>query len=220
MNALIAYSINKNNFVLSPERTLFWEKQKTLIIADLHISKSGSFRKPGIWVPERILKEDLQRLVSKILAFKAEQLIILGGLSQGRSNKELEFFKKWRTDFSLLNILVVTGNHDITETAWYDELNIARNKNLQIDKFSFCHNPEDISVDSLKAGRYIFCGYLHPGISIKGRGKKYLEFPCFYFRNLYAVLPSFSRYTDLTTIEPKKNEHVFAITENGLLPVR
>lgn len=220
MNALIAYAINENNFVLSPERTLFWEKQKTLIIADLHICNTGPFRKSGLAVPQRALKEDLQRLLTKILSFKAEQLIILGGLSHNRSNKEMEFFKKWRTDFSLLNIVVVTGNQDILETAWYDELNITRNKKLQVDKFSFCHNPEDINTDSLKDGAYIFCGYLHPGINIKERGKKVLQFPCFYFRNMYAVLPTFSRFTDLTTIEPKKDEHVFAITENGLLQVR
>ena len=60
MNALVAYTINENDFVLSPERVMYWEKQKTLIIADLHIGKTGHFRKSGIPVPQNVFKEDLQ----------------------------------------------------------------------------------------------------------------------------------------------------------------
>ena len=74
MNALVAYTINENDFVLSPQRVMYWEKQKTLIIADLHIGKTGHFRKSGIPVPQNVFKEDLQRLFTQILFFKAEKL--------------------------------------------------------------------------------------------------------------------------------------------------
>ena len=75
MNALVAYTINDHDFVLSPERIMFWEKQKALIIADLHIGKTGHFMKSGIPVQQNVFKEDLQRLFTKILFFKAEKLI-------------------------------------------------------------------------------------------------------------------------------------------------
>jgi len=220
MNALIEYVINENNFVLSPERTLFWEKQKTLIIADLHIGKTGHFRKSGIAVPQKVFKEDLQRLFTQLLFFKAERLIIVGDLSHSKSNKEMDLFKKWRNDFSLLNISLVNGNHDILDTAWYDELNIVRNDQLHIDKFSFCHDPEDIPQGSLIKDNYIFCGHVHPAVNMKGRGRQVLQFPCFYFRNYYAVLPAFSRFSGTSTIDPVKGENVFAIIENGLVQVQ
>ena len=220
MNALIEYTINKNNFVLSPERTMFWEKQKTLIIADLHIGKTGHFRKSGIGVPQNIFKEDIQRLFTQLFFFKAEQLIIVGDLSHSKSNKEMDLFKKWRNDFPLLKILLVSGNHDILEKTWYDEMRITRTDILEIDKFSFCHDPEDIRLDSFIPGNYTFCGHVHPCISMKGRGKQVLQFPCFYFRNTYAVLPAFSRFSGMSKVEPVEGENVFAVIENGLLQVQ
>src|SRR5829696_3376662 len=113
MNALVAYTINENDFVLSPERLMFWEKQKALIIADLHIGKTGHFRKSGIPVPQNVFKEDLQRLFTQIFFFKAEKLIIAGDLSHSRSNKEMDLFKKWRNDLAGLEVILVNGNHDI-----------------------------------------------------------------------------------------------------------
>ncbi len=220
MNALIKYSINDNDFVLSPDRTLFWEKQKTLILADLHIGKTGHFRKAGIAVPQKIFREDLQRLFTLLLFFKAEQLIIVGDLSHSRANKEMDLFKKWRNDFPKLKILLANGNHDILEDGWYKEMNITRKNNFKVDKFSFCHDPADVKDEWLLKGNYTFCGHLHPGINIKGKGKQGLQLPCFYFKNNYAVLPAFSRFTGVSKIEPEEGENVFAVIENGLVQIR
>ena len=137
MNALVAYTINENDFVLSPERVMYWEKEKTLIIADLHIGKTGHFRKSGIPVPQNIFKEDLLRLFSQILFFKAERLIIAGDLSHSRSNKEMELFKKWRSDLDALEMILVNGNHDILHESWYTGMRIETKDCLDIDKFSF-----------------------------------------------------------------------------------
>jgi len=220
MNALIEYSINENNFVLSPDRIIFWQEQKTLIIADLHIGKAGHFRKSGIAVPQQVFKEDLQKLFSLLLFFKAEQLIIVGDLSHSRANKEMDLFKKWRTDFPLLKILLANGNHDILDDAWYDEMKITRKKNLRIDQFYFCHDPADIKPELLKKGFYTFCGHLHPAVTMKGRGRQSLQFPCFYFKNNYGILPAFSRFSGVSKIEAEEGENVFAIIENGILQVQ
>lgn len=220
MNALIDYSINENDFVLSPGRSLFWEQQKTLIIADLHIGKTGHFRKAGIAVPQKMYKEDLQRLFSLLLFFKAEQLIIVGDLSHSSANKEIDLFKKWRTDFPRLNILLANGNHDMLDDDWYDEMKITRKNNLRIDEFYFCHDPADIKPELLAKGFYTFCGHLHPAITMKGKGRQSLQFPCFYFKNNYAVLPAFSRFSGYANIEAQDGENIFAIIENEILQVQ
>jgi DNA ligase-associated metallophosphoesterase len=219
MNALIAYTINENNFILSPERVLYWEKHKTLIVADLHIGKTGHFRKAGIPVPQHVYKEDLQRLFTQVLFFKAEQLIIAGDLSHSKGNRELELFKKWRNDFRSLKIFLVNGNHDILEDAWYRELNIKRKNKLVVDGFSFYHDPGEIHLNGNHAA-YSFCGHLHPSVSIRGRGKQELNFPCFYFTHDYAVLPAFSRFSGMARVNPAEGEHVFAIMENGLIQMQ
>ena len=220
MNALVAYSINENDFVLSPERVMYWEQQKTLIIADLHIGKTGHFRKSGIPVPQTIYKDDLHCLFTQILFFKAEQLIIVGDLSHSRSNREMELFKKWRHDISSLSIRLVNGNHDILETAWYRETEIKRSDELQIENFLFVHDPDMLADNKKNKKLYAFCGHLHPGISIKGRGRQTLQFPCFYFAPSYGVLPAFSRFTGMAKTDPAQAENVFAIVENGIVQVK
>jgi len=219
MNALIAYTINENNFILSPERVMYWEKQKTLIVADLHIGKTGHFRKAGIPVPQNVYQEDLQRLFTQLLFFKAEQLIIAGDLSHSKSNRELELFKKWRNDFPSLKIMLVNGNHDILDDAWYNELNIHRTESLTLDNFSFYHDQQDIKNNDNHSS-YSFCGHLHPAISLKGKGKQSLSFPCFYFTHHYGILPAFSRFSGMAKVVPQEGEHLFAILENGLMQIQ
>jgi metallophosphoesterase superfamily enzyme len=148
------------------------------------------------------------------------KLIIVGDLSHSRSNKEMEIFKKWRNDFSSLSVHLVNGNHDILNDSWYDELNITRSDSLLIDNFSFCHDPEDIKTSLTLKPPYTFSGHAHPGINIKGMGKQGMQFPCFYFKNSYAMLPAFSRFTGISKVVPKKGENIFAIVENGLLQVQ
>lgn len=218
MNALVAYTINENDFVLSPDRVMFWEKQKTLIIADLHIGKTGHFRKSGIPVPQHVFKEDLQRLFSQILFFKAERLIIAGDLSHSKSNKEMDLFKKWRHDHDALQMILVNGNHDILDEKWYEELNIETTDCLDIDDFSFCHDPEEAL--EKKPGHYTFCGHLHPGIHIRGRGKQSLQFPCFYFGHTIGILPAFSRFTGCVSVNAQNGENIFAIVDNGIMQVQ
>lgn len=220
MNALVAYSINDQNFIISPERVLFWEKQKTLILSDIHAGKTGHFRKAGIPVPQGAFREDLQRLFSQILFFKAEQLIIAGDLTHSHSNRELDLFARWRSSLGSLSIQLVKGNHDILQDNWYKETNITVHKDeLTIDEFSFCHDLHSYS--GAAPGRlYCFSGHLHPGIALNGRGRQVLQFPCFYFAHQHCILPAFSKFTGTALIKPDKGEHVFAIVENQLVQVQ
>ncbi len=80
MFAFLPYKIFDETFLLSANRTVFWEEEKTLILSDLHLGKSGHFRKSGIAIPQNIFKEDMQRLLSEIKYFNASKLLIVGDL--------------------------------------------------------------------------------------------------------------------------------------------
>ena len=69
MNSFLPYHILNNNFLLSANRTIFWEQEKALILSDLHIGKSGHFRKNGIGIPQNMLSEDMHRLFAEIQFF-------------------------------------------------------------------------------------------------------------------------------------------------------
>ena len=213
MQAPLKHRLSGQTFWLSAQRCIFWEEQKALIISDLHLGKTGHFRKAGIAVPQSVYKEDLQRLLQLVLDFKAEQLIVVGDLFHSVANKELELFIRWRADFEHLKITLVKGNHDILKREWYDTVDIeVVEKTLVLGDFAFTHDQCDAEV-----GAYSFCGHIHPGVVLNGLGKQTLRFPCFYFTADHCILPAFGKFTGLANIRPLKQDTVFAIAEDTLI---
>ena len=202
---------------LSPDRCLYWEEQKSLILSDLHFGKTGHFRKSGIAVPQSLYKEDLQRLVNQVQFYKPEQLIIVGDLFHSYENKELDLFKKWRSDFQFLNILLVKGNHDILHRNWYKNANIyAIENHLNVGIFCFIHDIAD-ACNTSENTLYHISGHMHPCIALKGAGRQRISLPCYLFKEEFAVLPAFSKFTGGAIIDRKPLDKVFAIigSDNG-----
>jgi DNA ligase-associated metallophosphoesterase len=216
---MYSFKCNNQHLVLHTGRVIFWEEEATLILSDLHLGKTGHFRKSGIAIPQNVYKEDLQRLVSLVQFFDPRQLIIVGDLFHSRENKELDLFKRWRNDLSSVKFHLVKGNHDILPDSWYDEAGITvDHEQMVLKTFSFRH---DSCTDSTIADPSLYCfsGHVHPGISIKGLARQSLHFPCFYFTDSHCVLPAFSRFTGTYSVHPQKGEHVFAIVNNSIIKV-
>lgn len=220
MQAPLKHIIHQETFWLSPERSIYWEEERALIVSDLHFGKTGHFRKAGIAVPQHVYKEDLQRLFHQVQYFRPSRLIVVGDLFHSNANKEFDWFNKWRQDHDSLKIHLIKGNHDILKNEWYDEAGItASAKELTIRNFSFIHDPEQ-AINCNTESHYCFSGHVHPGVIVKGLGKQALRFPCFYFEEKLAVLPAFSRFTGLALIEPKANSAVFMIVENKVVQLQ
>ena len=219
MTRLLSHIINDQHFVLSGERTLFWEDQSMLIVADLHIGKTGHFRKSGINVPQSVYKDDLHRLLAQILFFKADKLMIAGDLSHSIANRELNLFVKWRNDYQSLTVHLARGNHDILQSAWYKEAAITVHEEAyELGGFAFVHDITKTK-EPLKKNLFYFSGHVHPFISMSGRGRQSLQFPCFYFSKHYCILPAFSRFTGGYRIEPSKDDKVFGLAEKEIFEV-
>jgi DNA ligase-associated metallophosphoesterase len=215
----VPHIILRNIFWISPDRSLFWEEQNTLIVTDLHLGKSGHFRKAGIAVPQKSYITDLQRLMAAIYFYKAERLIVVGDFSHSTVNKELDLFIKWRKDFAQLQIDLVRGNHDILEEQWYAECGITLHP-WQLEIGDFCFRHEDKRHHKVYADTkaiYTFSGHLHPAYRISGRGKQSLTFPCFYFQKDGCVLPAFSHFTGGYLVSPAKDDTVFAIVNSTIM---
>ncbi|MET0637098.1 MAG: ligase-associated DNA damage response endonuclease PdeM [Chitinophagaceae bacterium] len=218
MNALIEYTIDEQSLVLSPQKAIYWQQEKTLIVADVHIGKTGHFRKAGIPVPAKVYKDDLHRLFSLILFFKAEKLLIVGDFTHSTTNIELDLFQRWRRDLSTLNIELVKGNHDILHENWYRDTGVnCTGPQHQIGNFLFVHDVADCPEP---VPQYIFGGHVHPGVRMRGMGKQSLTFPCFYFTDTYSILPAFGGFTGVSIINPADKDNVFAIVENDLLQLQ
>ena len=206
------------HLLLSPSRSIFWEEARTLILSDLHLGKTGHFRKSGIAVPQQVYREDLQRLVALLQWHQPERLIVVGDMFHSFENRELDWFVKWRHDFSGLEIELVKGNHDILENDWYTRQGIRlHTPYLDLGPFRFIHDQND--QDETDDQRYTLSGHLHPGISLKGGGKQNLRFPCFYFGKKQAILPAFSAFTGTAALTPERGDKVYAIVEQTLVAI-
>lgn len=216
MKAPQLHKLNSQTLWLSAERSLFWEEQKALVLSDLHLGKTGHFRKAGIAVPQAVLREDMQRLMALLQYFQPRQLIVVGDFFHSRANLELDLFKRWRYDVADLPIRLVRGNHDILQAEWYQEAAIdVIEPDLLLEPFLFTH---DRCVNS--EAPYTFCGHIHPGIVIQGLGRQSLRFPCFYFTPQYCILPAFGKFTGLATVQPSAGDTMYAIVEQTLMRIQ
>lgn len=216
----LRFKFQQQTLWLSAARCIFWEEEKILILSDLHLGKSGHFRKSGIGIPQNILKEDLQRLFSQIQFFNPKIVLIAGDMFHSKTNKEIDFFLKWRNDIAAVEFYLIMGNHDILPKKMYREANIEVFENkYSLKNFCFTH---DISTHCQEPGKelFTFSGHIHPGIKMNGLGNQSLMLPCFYFGKTHAVLPAFSAFTGLAKIKPVSSDHVFALAENSVIKIQ
>jgi uncharacterized protein len=216
-----SFKFHNASFWLSAERCIFWEEEKTLIVSDLHFGKTGHFRKSGIAVPQKVFKEDLQRLVAQLQYYKPKSLLVVGDLFHSVENKELDLFRKWRDDLPDLEINLVKGNHDILKESWYKAAGISvYPSGLNMNGFCFTHDNLNCFSGEQAAdanGKYTISGHIHPGVRISGLGKQSLCLPCFYFGREYAVLPAFSRFTGTALIDPSAGDKIFALVNKEVV---
>jgi len=199
---------------ISPERCLFWEEQSMLILSDLHIGKTAHFRKAGIAVPQQLFQEDMHRLYQQIHYFNPDRILITGDLFHSHANIEHEVFARWRQTLGDREIMLVRGNHEILEDSDYIRLGLAiEGERYSLNGFSFSHAMNEIKSDD---DQYWFCGHVHPGIKLQGKGKQAMVLPCFHFMDTHCVLPAFSRFSGKHLISPSPSDHVYAIVENGM----
>lgn len=218
MSPILSHSLLNNTFIANADATLFWEDQKILILSDLHLGKSGHFRKEGIAIPQNVLQQDLFRLSHQIQIYNPKKIIIVGDLFHSKSNKEHNLFVRWLKNYEHIDIHLVLGNHDILQNQFYTENQITTHKiYLEIGTFIFTHDMYEVTVSPDK---YYFSGHIHPSIAIKGTGRQFVKLPCFYFTKQYAVLPAFGKFTGTYNIVPKKNETVLAIVKNQIIKIQ
>jgi DNA ligase-associated metallophosphoesterase len=215
MSSSFTKTVQNQTWKLLPEKAIYWKERETLIITDLHIGKSGHFRKAGIAAPSTINAKNLERLGKIIQKNKPSTLLILGDLFHSKANREWLEFEEWRDNFDDLDIQLVTGNHDLLHQSFYKSANISVYETLEIDDFLFVHDPDD-SFES-DSNITIVAGHIHPGISIKGKGRQSLRFPCFLFSDNKILLPAFGEFTGLYNIKPDEGEQVFAVVEGRIM---
>lgn len=205
-------TIQNQNFILHHFGAVFWESNSILLISDVHLGKVSHFRKHGIAIPSEAIIENFSRMDLLIAEFQPKTIIFLGDLFHSVQNIEFDLFASW-TKLLTQTIILVKGNHDIINGFFFEELNIEVVNELIIDDFILTHHPlEDNFL-------FNFCGHIHPGIKIRGKGRQFLNISCFFRKPDQMILPSFGEFTGNFYLEPTKNDLVYGITPDEVFQV-
>lgn len=218
MPSEVTVTVQNQTWYLLPEKAVYWKEQKTLIAADLHLGKAGHFRKSGIAAPAAINRKNIERLEQLIHATNPETLLILGDLFHSDANREWLEFEEWLSGMIGLRTELVSGNHDTLHASFYDSAGIRVHETLQREGFFFVHEPG--AVKPKREASITVAGHIHPGVSIRGKGRQSLRFPCFLFSEERILLPAFGEFTGLFTIKPEEHEDVYAVVEGSVVELR
>jgi DNA ligase-associated metallophosphoesterase len=207
--------IMNESMELFPQKALFWRKQGILFLADLHLGKINHFRKSGIAVPRAANDRNLELLVELIDHTRPQRIICLGDLFHSHYNPEWEVFGELVQHFSPVSFELVLGNHDIMSERQYERKGIQIHDDLILGPFLFTHHP----LEEIPENLYNMAGHIHPGVSLRGKGRQSVTLPCFYFGEHQALLPAFGMFTGLARIAPKKDDKVFVVADNKIMLV-
>jgi len=203
--------------LLLPEKGVFWPRESTLLVADLHLGKAAAFRRSGIAVPETTTLHDLQRLETMLLETGSRRLVILGDFfhaAAGRQPAMMEAVRAWCGQSGRPQILLVPGNHDRKAGPPPEGWNLkSADPEWKAPPFLFCHEPRE------ETGYHVLSGHVHPAISLRDRFGSGLRAPCFCFGKRRAILPAFGSFTGMHNVQPAPEERIFAVGIEEIIEV-
>lgn len=212
----IDFFFKQQTLLLLPQKAIFWKDQKALIVADVHLGKSGHFRKAGIAVPNELAQKDLEVLSALIDEHQPEKIYFLGDLFHSDKNSDWHWFSLWRNKYAGVEMVLIKGNHDIIEENHFAELNILVEKELLVAPFRLAHHPlKKQEIENVQG--YTLCGHIHPGVHLRGKGRDAITLSCFAFDIYQAILPSFGKFTGRIAIQHQETDRIFGILNDKVI---
>ena len=201
--------IRGERLLLLAGRAVYWERTRTLLVADAHFGKAATFRAASIPVPRGTTMEGLARLDALVRASGASRVVFLGDFLHaraGRAPETLAAFQRWHEANRETRLVLVRGNHDRQAGDPPPALGVeCIDAPLTEPPFVMTHHP-GTSVEG-----YVIAGHIHPGVPLYGRARQRERLPCFWFSTACAVLPAFGDFTGLAEIAPVEGDRVFVI---------
>lgn len=199
--------------MLFADRALYWPRERTLFVADVHLGKAATFRAGGVPVPRGATANDLARLAVLVEHSAATRLVVLGDFlhaAAGRVPALDAAVRAWREHHRALEVLLIRGNHDANAGDPPPEWNVhVVGEPHLAAPFLLCHAPHEPPTG------YALCGHLHPGVRIGGDHDS-ARLPCFVLGRRRALLPAFGRLTGLALVSPRRDERIVAIAGTRL----
>jgi DNA ligase-associated metallophosphoesterase len=192
---------------LLPERAMLWQARRMLILADLHLGKSATFRARGLPVPAGTTARDLTRLSDLVRSFDPHALLIVGDLFHAHeSEASIDLLRTWRDQHSGLDVAIVPGNHDQHVDPAAIALAVRVCDRLHVEEgMCFSHAPLDaLTMPTI-------CGHIHPAVRLTDFDGSGVNVPCFVVDPMQITLPSFGSFTGSSRVAPAPDRQCYAV---------
>ena len=221
----VDYAVCGQTLTLLPERAIFWQEKRYLLLSDTHLGKAGHFRKNGAPIPRSVHDKDLAMLTELVERWSPDALVILGDLFHSALNNEWLDVERWLRQHAPLSVILVKGNHDILPEAAYQHPNLTVYPEAwEVAPFLLTHQPVSEPVLHRSGLRFLptsdrhqalynLAGHIHPGVRVSlGMGQQ-IKLSCFYFTPGVGLLPAFGQFTGCATMQRGADDTVFAVLE-------
>ncbi len=207
------FKLKETNLQLLPQKAVLMSDDGILLIADLHLGKANHFRRSGIPVPNAVNSKNLETLIELINWHKPERVIFLGDLFHSSYNEEWDALAQVVKHFTSTQFQLVRGNHDIMSELQYKRCQLEVFEQIEMGPFLLTHEPLKI----IPLHHYNLAGHIHPGVSLRGKGRQSMTLPCFFFGKEQAILPAFGAFTGFVSVHVSKGDDVFVIADQQII---
>jgi DNA ligase-associated metallophosphoesterase len=183
----LALVVADTEVVLRPSGALWLERERTLVVADLHLEKGSSYARRGQMLPPYDTRETLGRLEAEARALDPRAIVLLGDtFHDGAAEARLaaEDAARLIALASGCALLWVVGNHDEAGPSALPGDVLA---DLALAGLSLIHEP------SGGLARAEVAGHLHPCARVVGRSAS-VRRRCFVTDGERLIVPAFGAY--------------------------
>lgn len=202
---------------LLADRALHLPDHGALVVADVHLGKSATFRAHRIPVPGGTTASDLARLDALLAGTAVRELVILGDFlhaKRGVTPGLLAQLAEWRARHPGLGVTLVRGNHDAHAGDPPASLGIrCVDAPAPLGEFRLHHHPAS------EPDGIVLAGHVHPAVKLRGRGRQSVTLPCFAVRRDLVLLPAFGGFTGSAVLDAGEWEAFYAIADGELVAI-
>lgn len=203
-------------WVLLAGHALFWPARSILLVADLHLGKSDTFRAAAVPVPGGSTADNLARLESLVCQTCARTVIVLGDMFHapaGVGPRIVAAVRAWTDAHASVRLKLVPGNHDRHAAELNDQMGIETvSPVITIDGIELRHHP---SLSDEGAPRV--CGHLHPCVELQGMDRTTIRLPCFWQSSNEWVLPAFGAFTGCSKVQRRRSDRCWVVADDRVL---
>lgn len=215
MRDFLPYHIAGEELQLDESGAIWWKKERTLFLADLHLGKAQHFRKEGIPIPQRVQAANFLLLEHLMNKYCPMDVFFLGDLFHSEYNLVWNQFEDWMISWDKIQFHLILGNHDILDHHNYQNSRIQTyQEGLEVGPFVLYHHP------TVSNTHHVLCGHIHPVVVLKGKAKSSVRLKCFFCTSDMIILPAAGAFKGGKALRPKKGDRVMVISQDGIVEVK